>query len=174
MKYMAKRSDKTCAEYRDILNTAGLKHKENRQYFKKLKKKKSGLVDPLMRRFHDEVFQKIDCLHCSNCCRGTGPLIRERDITRLSKSLKMKPGVFTETYLRTDEEGDYVFSAMPCPFILEDNCCMVYSERPGACRDFPHSDCISFKKYSSQMLENTRICPAVFLVFEKMKKELPL
>lgn len=174
MKSMAKITDNTCAEYRVLLDRAARKHKENRQYFKKLKKQKSGMVDPLMRRLHDDVFEKIDCLLCSNCCRGTGPLIRERDISRLSKSLKIKPGNFTETYLRTDEEGDYVFSSMPCPFILDDNCCMVYSDRPGACRDYPHTDCISFKKYSSQMLENTRICPAVFLIFEKMKEELPL
>ena len=99
MKSMAKGCDKTCAEYRDILDTAGRKHKENRQYFKKLKEQKSGLVDPLMRRFHDEVFQKIDCLQCSNCCRGTGPLIRERDITRLSKSLKIKPGVIRPEHM---------------------------------------------------------------------------
>jgi len=171
---MARVSEKTCDEYRDIIDRAYLKHKENRLYFKKLKKQKSGLVDQLMRRFHEEVFEEIDCLLCSNCCRGTGPLIKERDISRLSRSMKMKPGKFTETYLKIDEDGDYVFNRMPCPFILDDNFCMVYQDRPAACREYPHTDCISFKKYSPQMLENTRICPAVFLVFEKMKEALPL
>ncbi len=167
-------SDSTCPEYREILTRAVQKTKENRQYFKKLKKMKSGDVDPLMFRLHSEVFEEIDCLKCSNCCRGTGPLLRERDISRLSKSLRMKPGAFTSRYLRIDEDGDYVFQSMPCPFILEDNCCMVYEDRPGACRDYPHSDCISFKKYSAQMLANTKICPALFLLFEKMKKVIPL
>ncbi len=167
-------SDKTCPEYREILTRAVQKTKENRQYFKKLKKMKSGEVDTLMFRLHTEVFEEIDCLKCSNCCRGTGPLLRERDISRLSRTLRMKPGQFTSQYLRMDEEGDYVFQSMPCPFILEDNCCMVYEDRPGACRDYPHSDCISFKKYSSQMLANTKICPALFLLFEKMKKVIPL
>ncbi|MDC7231742.1 MAG: YkgJ family cysteine cluster protein [Spirochaetales bacterium] len=171
---MAKPTEKTCREYRDLLDLAAGKVKENRGYFKKLKKQKPGLVDPLMQRLHEEVFQQIDCLLCSNCCRGTGPLVRDRDITRLSKNLKMKPGSFTENYLKIDEDGDYVFNTMPCPFILEDNICMVYEGRPKACRDYPHTDCISFRKYSPQMLENTKICPAVYLIFERMKEELPL
>ncbi len=171
---MADSTDHTCAEYRNLLNQAARKYSENRKYIKKLKKQNSGCVDSLMRELHDEVFSRIDCLKCSNCCRGTGPLLRERDITRLSRTLKMKPGVFSETYLRIDEEGDYIFKALPCPFILEDNFCMVYADRPGACRDYPHSDTMSLKKYSPQMLENTRICPALYLIFEEMKVKLPL
>ncbi|QEN07153.1 YkgJ family cysteine cluster protein [Oceanispirochaeta crateris] len=166
--------DKTCRAYKDILNKASQKYRENKVYFKKLKKVKQGKVDTLLRRFHVEVFDEIDCLKCSNCCRSTGPLLRERDITRLSRGLKMKPGSFTESYLKIDEEGDYVFQTMPCPFIQEDNLCLFYSDRPGACRDFPHTNSISFKKYTRQMLENTKICPAVFLIFEKMKLEIPL
>ncbi|MDA3957693.1 YkgJ family cysteine cluster protein [Oceanispirochaeta sp.] len=161
-------------EYKSILDRASQKYKENQDYFKKLKKVKSGVVDPPMRHLHFEVFKEIDCLKCSNCCRGTGPLLRERDINRLSRSLKMRPGSFTETYLKVDEEADYIFKNMPCPFIQNDNLCMVYQERPDACRNFPHTDGMSFKKYSSQMLENTRICPAVYLRFERMKKEIPL
>jgi len=171
---MAVITDHTCLEYRNLLNQAAQKYKENRIYINKLKKIKSGIVDPLIREFHNSVFKQIDCLKCSNCCRGTGPLLRERDITRLSRKLKLKPGVFTYSYLEIDEDGDYIFNTHPCPFILESNICMVYPERPGACRDYPHSDRISLKKYSSQMLENTRICPALYIIFEEMKKKLPL
>jgi len=171
---MAEITDHTCPEYRNILNQAARKYSENRTFIKKLKKVKSGIVDQMMRDLHDSVFLQIDCLKCSNCCRGTGPLLRERDITRLSRHFKMKPGVFSETYLKIDEDGDAVFKQLPCPFILDDNFCVVYTERPGACRDYPHSDTISLKKYSAQMLENTRICPALFLIFEEMKKQMPL
>jgi len=72
-----------------------------------------------------------------------------------------------------DEEGDSVFKDLPCPFLGEDNYCAVYEDRPGACRDYPHTDCISFRKYVPQMLENTRICPGVFLIFEEIKKRIP-
>lgn len=173
-KYMAEITEKTCNEYRILLNKASRKYRENRKYFQKLKKMKPGSVDPLMAELHASVFEEIDCLQCSNCCRGTGPLLRDRDIGRLSRSFKMKPGDFTQTYLKVDDDGDYIFQSMPCPFIKEDNCCLVYPERPGACRDYPHTDCISFRKYSRQMLENTKICPAVFLIFERMKKVIPL
>ncbi|OQY32637.1 MAG: zinc/iron-chelating domain-containing protein [Spirochaetaceae bacterium 4572_59] len=161
------------SEYQKLLEQAKTRYKENRKYFQKLKKMKAGKVDPIMASLHDEVFMEIDCLKCANCCRGTGPLLRERDISRLSKALRMRPGVFTEQYLQIDEDEDYIFKAMPCPFLEIDNYCSVYENRPGACRDYPHSNCISFKKYSSQMLENTRICPAVFLIFEKMKALIP-
>jgi len=161
-------------EYRKILELAGIRYRENKKYFQKLKKQKPGVVDPLMKRLHDQVFLDIDCLQCANCCQGTGPLLRERDISRLAKSLRMKPGDFTETYLRIDEEEDYIFRSMPCPFLGGDNYCSVYENRPGACRDYPHTDNMSFRRYTAQMLENTRICPGVFLVFEKMKEALPL
>ena len=85
----------------------------------------------------------------------------------------MKPGEFTDNYLKIDEDEDYIFQSMPCPFLGVDKYCSVYENRPGACRDYPHTDNISFKKYTSEMLENTLICPGVFLVFEKMKDLIP-
>ena len=60
--------------YREILNRARRERKEFKAYFARLKKLKPGRVDPLMKELHDEVFEEIDCLQCSNCCRGTGPL----------------------------------------------------------------------------------------------------
>jgi uncharacterized protein len=156
--------------YRKLLEQAKKQYKENKKYFQKLKKKNPGEIDPLMARLHDQVFMNIDCLACANCCKGTGPLLRERDISRLSKALRMKPGDFTKNYLRIDEEEDYVFKTLPCPFLGADNYCSVYESRPGACRDYPHTNHMSFRKYTPQMLENTLICPAVFLIFEKMKE----
>ena len=54
---------------------AKTRYRENKKYFQKLKKMKPGQVDPIMTRLHYEVFSKIDCLRCANCCRGTGPPI---------------------------------------------------------------------------------------------------
>ncbi len=160
-------------EYEKLLEQAKNRYKENKRYFQKLKKMKSGQVDTLMQDLHEQVFQELDCLKCANCCHGTGPLLRERDITRLSRALKIKPGDFVQSYLKVDEEEDFVFNALPCPFLCPDNYCSVYENRPGACWDFPHTDNMSFKKYTVQMLQNTLICPAVSLIFEKMKEEIP-
>lgn len=160
-------------KYRILLKSAAARYRENKKYFRKLKKMKPGQVDPLMMLIHNEVSQEIDCRDCANCCSITGPLLRERDISRLAKALRMKPGTFTETYLTIDEEEDYVFRCLPCPFLGRDRHCTVYENRPGACRDYPHTDRLSFRKYAAQMLENTRICPVVYLVFERMREKIP-
>ena len=161
------------SEYQKLLSQAKTRYKENKKYFQKLKKMKPGKIDPVIAQLHDDVFLEIDCLSCANCCSGTGPLLRERDISRLAKALRMKPGDFTNSYLKIDEDEDYIFQSMPCPFLGTDNYCSVYESRPGACRDYPHTDRMSFKKYTPQMLENTLICPAVYLIFEKMKELIP-
>ena len=75
---------------------------------------------------------------------------------------------FIETYLFRDEEGDYVFNGAPCPFLGEDNGCLVYENRPKACREYPHTD----RKNMFQILEltatNTTVCPAVARIVEKI------
>ncbi len=70
---------------------------------------------------HQQAFSKINCLQCAACCRNYSPRFKTPDIKRISKHLKMKEGVFIETYLRLDEEGDYVVKSTPCPFLGADN-----------------------------------------------------
>ena len=84
------------------------KHKENKKFFAKLKKKPPKHLDLLMQELHDEEFERTDCLDCANCCKTTGPLFTNKDIERISKFLKMKPQQFIDEYLRIDEENDYV------------------------------------------------------------------
>ncbi len=47
--------------------------KETAAYFAKLKKKPPKQLDYAMQELHDEVFKKVDCLSCANCCKTTGP-----------------------------------------------------------------------------------------------------
>ena len=72
---------------------------------------------------HQEAFNNIDCLQCANCCKNYSPRFKTPDIKRLSKVLGMREGVFIETYLREDEEGDFVVKSSPCPFLGADNFC---------------------------------------------------
>ncbi len=159
--------------YKSIIQKARSKHQENRKFFKKLRKIKSGELDNMFTTYHDMFSKEIDCLKCANCCRGTGPLLKNKDIDKLSKILKMKSGLFIKTYLKTDDDGDLVFRELPCPFIDDNNYCIVYGDRPTACREYPHTDRRNIKKYLKPTLENCRICPIVYMAIEEMKKIIP-
>ena len=93
-----------------------------------------------------------------------------RDIERLAKYLKQKPGDFIETYLRIDEDKDYVLRQAPCPFLGSDNYCSVYEARPTACREYPHTDRKRMEQILDLTFQNTIVCPAVLEITERLKK----
>jgi Fe-S-cluster containining protein len=144
--------------------------KENRIFFDKLKRLTYKNLDTYFQEVHEEVFEKTDCLSCANCCKTTSPIFYNRDIERLAKHFKIKPGDFIERYLKIDEDKDYVLRQAPCPFLGTDNYCSVYENRPNACREYPHTD----RKKISQLLDltykNTFVCPAVLEITEQLKK----
>ncbi|MBI6116690.1 YkgJ family cysteine cluster protein [Salegentibacter maritimus] len=148
------------------------KHKENKKFFAKLRKKPPKNLDRQMQEMHEEEFSRTNCLDCANCCKTTGPLFTNKDIERISKHLKLKPQQFIEQYLRIDEDKDYVLQQVPCTFLAADNYCLIYEVRPKACREFPHTDRKDFHKISNLTLKNTAICPAAFNIVEEMKRRL--
>lgn len=150
------------------------KHKENKAFFFKLKKKPPKKLDYIMQDLHEEEFKKTDCLQCANCCKTTGPLFTDKDILRISKFFKMKPQQFTEQFLILDEDNDYVLQSVPCTFLGADNYCSIYEVRPKACREFPHTDRKKFQQISNLTLKNVAICPAAFNIVEAMKKRIRL
>jgi uncharacterized protein len=160
----------------DIINNlpklAKDKYKENKSFFAKLKKKPPKQLDYLMQELHEDEFSRTDCLKCANCCKTTGPLFTDKDITRISKSLGLKSHQFMEQYLRIDEENDYVLQSVPCTFLGLDNDCSIYDLRPKACREFPHTNRKKFQKISDLTLKNIAICPAAFNIVEEMKKKI--
>lgn len=143
---------------------------ENKKFLLSLKKKDPRKVDDAFHQTHEEVFEEIDCLTCANCCKTTSPIFYQTDIDRVSKALRMKPGDFISKYLRVDEDQDYVLTSAPCPFLDSDNYCMVYEDRPKACREYPHTN----RKKMVQIMElthkNTLVCPAVLEIVERLKK----
>lgn len=148
------------------------KQKENKRFFNKLRRKPPKQLDYLMQELHEEEFSRTDCLQCANCCKTTGPLFTNKDISRLSKHFKMKEAQFVESYLRLDEDNDYVLQSVPCPFLGHDNCCSIYEVRPKACREFPHTDRKKFYQISNLTLKNVAICPAAFNIVEAMKQRI--
>ncbi len=135
----------------------------------KIKAKPPKNLDDIFQEFHDEAFGKIDCLNCANCCKTTSPEFFEKDIERLSKVFKMKPGAFIEKYLFLDTDGIYALKSTPCPFLGSDNFCSVYEDRPKACREFPHTNHRKMHTYIHLAAKNAEICPAVFDILNKIE-----
>lgn len=153
---------------------AANKHAENKRFFQKLKKRPPKDLDYLMQELHDEEFSRTDCLQCANCCKTTGPLFTNADVERIAKHFRMRPSAFIESYLRIDEDNDYVLQNVPCSFLGEDNYCSIYEVRPKACREFPHTNRKKFQQISDLTLKNTAICPAAFNIVEAMKERIKI
>ena len=64
----------------------------NNRLLKQLKQKKDGDLDQIINNADEEAFKKIDCLDCANCCKTTGPMFTSKDVSRIAKNFRMKPG----------------------------------------------------------------------------------
>jgi len=84
----------------------------------------------------------------------------------------MKEGAFIETYLRLDNDGDYVAQNAPCPFLGDDNYCNIYENRPSDCHRFPYTDEDVLLKRPQLTLKNSTFCPIVYYVLEKLGNEV--
>jgi len=133
------------------------------QYHKKNKRRLSK-IDTIVHQLHEDVSEKIDCLSCANCCRSLGPAIYDKDIERMAKALRIKPSEVVSAYLRIDEDGDYVFKSMPCPFLMADNYCSIYESRPKACREYPHTNRKNFEQIYKLTVKNASTCPIAYEV----------
>lgn len=139
-------------------------------FFKKLKAKKPKNLDDMFHKLHHEAFDQFDCLSCANCCSSISPVITEKDIEKLAKRLKIKPVDFVEQYLYIDEDKDYVFKQTPCPFLMPDNYCMVYEDRPKACREYPHTDRKRMYQILNLTHKNCEVCPVVYCITGEIVK----
>ncbi len=142
---------------------------ENKKFLSKLKSRSPRDLDATIQNLHEEVFSRTDCLECANCCKTTSPIFLPKDIERIAKHLKMRPADFISKYLYLDEDNDYVHNGAPCPFLGGDNYCSIYDVRPKACEGYPHTDRKKAAQLFAKTLENTKICPAVFEIVERLK-----
>ncbi|UCH94116.1 MAG: YkgJ family cysteine cluster protein [Candidatus Aminicenantes bacterium] len=159
-KYCQEKKEKNW-EFRRFLKTCNLGSKE---------------IDAIVHQVYREVSSQIDCKACANCCKKASFLIEEKDIIRLARGLNLSLVEFKEKYILDCKErnGDgYTFNQLPCPF-LEDNRCKVYRFRPGNCRSFPYLHKKDFVFKIINVIDNCSICPIVFNVYERLKKEIHL
>ncbi|MDR1739558.1 MAG: YkgJ family cysteine cluster protein [Bacteroidales bacterium] len=114
---------------------------------------------------------RTDCLKCANCCRSLGPLITNKDIEKIAKTLRIKPSEVINKYLKIDEDNDYVFKSMPCPFLMSDNYCSIYEDRPKACREYPHTDRNKFYQIFNLTIKNAYTCQVAYELIEELKNK---
>jgi uncharacterized protein len=153
----------------DLLNNWEKRSKDRQKEYKQfLQRVDKNLVLRHQGSIHEEAVERINCLTCANCCRKYSPRFKTPDIRRISRLLKMKEGDFIETYLRLDEDGDYVTRSSPCPFLGEDNACSIYEDRPSDCARFPYTDEDVIVKRQPITLKNSTFCPITYYVLEKL------
>ncbi|MEL7163116.1 MAG: YkgJ family cysteine cluster protein [Bacteroidota bacterium] len=152
------------------LERAHQEHKGNKKRFAKLRARPPKNLDARFHDLHEEVFSEVDCLDCANCCKTTSPIFRDVDIDRLARHLSIRPAELVERYLHLDAEGDYVLNVAPCPFLGPDNYCSVYSARPRACREYPHTDRKNMLQILPLTLRNTLVCPAVGRIVRRLRE----
>lgn len=144
---------------------------QSQSFFKK-NKKKLEKMDSIVLDLHQRIMSKTNCLLCANCCKTLGPMLHNKDIENIAKALQLKPKQVVEKYLKTDEDGDLVFNTMPCPFLMPDNYCSIYNNRPKACREYPHTDRSKFYQIFELSIKNTYTCPVAYEVIEELKKKI--
>ena len=145
--------------------------KHQKRYTRFLQKADKNKVLKELPALHREAFSKINCLECAACCKNYSPRFKNPDIKRISKHLKMKEGEFIETYLKMDEDGDYVVQSTPCPFLDTDNSCRIYEVRPSDCMRFPYTNEDVLLKRPKITLKNSTFCPIVVHVLERLTEK---
>lgn len=145
--------------------------KANKKLFDRFKTNKPKGLDKAFKQANKEVFAKIDCLDCSNCCRVAKPVFNLKDARMLATHFEMTTDDFIKKYLKPDPIYEFFTKKDVCPFIGQDNKCSVYEYRPSGCRTYPPAKL----RLSPEQLEvihaSIGICPAVSQMVEKIKEQ---
>jgi Fe-S-cluster containining protein len=129
-------------------------------------------IDAEVHRLNADVSARIDCRTCANCCREIFPILDDADVERLASHLGQTRATLEATHLRS-EGAARVFATMPCPMLRADGCCGVYDGRPDDCRSYPHLHKDDFLSRAVTIIENYRICPIIYNVYERLKRAFP-
>lgn len=159
-------------EYNKIIERAKSRKKQIKQLLDQLQKMSVKEVDAYFHEEHEAVFQEVDCIKCANCCKTTGPLFTSKDIERIAQHLRLRPSEFISRYLRVDEDKDYVLKQIPCIFLDEQNYCSIYTIKPKACGDYPHTNRKNIKEISNLTFQNAMMCPAVAKILDNIEAKI--
>jgi hypothetical protein len=148
------------------------KREENLRFRRHLKT--HGLNERRFRRIAEQIEEQIDCTVCANCCKVATARLTKRDVERLARHLRVKPGALLRDYSETSEEEGLILrrTTAGCVF-LDGTACTVYEERPASCRDFPHlvRGAGSLVSRMWEMPDRACYCPIVYNALEAYKVE---
>jgi hypothetical protein len=77
---------------------------------------------------------------------------------------------FREKYIKEDL-GEYLLNVKPCCFPKEDGECEIEACKPISCRDYPFTNKPERLFSLLSILTSASICPVVFEMLERLKKE---
>ena len=152
-----------------IRHLASVREEENIRFRTFLKSKDDAKVDSIVHRLHDEIVKQIDCTLCGNCCCVLKPQLYGADITLLARMENITPENYESDYCE-EKDGEVFFKTGPCRY-LEGKRCGIYEIRLKECRRFPYTDETGFMSRLWGMLEFYAICPIVFNLMERLKRE---
>lgn len=129
-------------------------------------------ITPELAKIEAELFEKINCLECANCCKTTPTVFTESDINCICKRTNMSKKFFLENMVIKDLDGTYTSLSTPCYFLEEDSSCKIYEFRPQACRSYPHVSATKNAYMWKWQAKNTRVCPISYYLLEKIHNNL--
>ena len=155
-----------------ITRIAKQKENENYRFRSFLKGQDSENMDRIVHRLNKEIVELIDCTACGNCCNNLRPCVTNKEIIRLAQIDNMSHEEFVQNFTAKDKfDPVFYLKDTPCKY-LKDKKCMIHTDRPEDCKSYPHTHKKSFTSRTLVMINNYGICPIVFNLFERLKKEL--
>ena len=118
----------------------------------------------------NKLFSDYDCNKCRNCCKEYSAGFEESELRPVSAFLKMTEKEFKDKYIKEDL-GEYLLNIKPCCFLKEDGGCEIEACKPKSCRDYPFTNRPERLFSLLSILTSASICPVVFEMVERLKKE---
>ena len=133
------------------------KQDENISFQTHLKEQDSKKIDKIVHRLYKEVESQIDCRDCGNCCQNLRPIASHKELSQFVAEENIESLMYAESIQCMHHKNKV---------------CTDYLNRPEECRLFPYlgEDDFITKTYSA--IQNYRICPHVYNVYEGLKTEL--
>jgi Fe-S-cluster containining protein len=141
----------------NIAQIAKQKEKENVSFQTYLKAQNAEKIDEIVHRLYEDILSQISCVECGNCCMNLRPIATVKELSRFVEPENIEAFMYLK--------------AFPCKYI-KDKKCTIYSDRSEECRSYPYLHRDNFIARTHGILQNYEICPIVFNVFERLKKEL--
>lgn len=156
--------------YRKRFTQQVLQHRSRlRRFLSKVERDPPRLLDSYAVIADRQVWQEVNCLACSNCCRTMTPTYTFKDLQRIAGHFNMTISAFKQKWLYRNREGDWMNVNAPCQFLdRKTNLCSIYEIRPADCAGFPHLTKKKMTDYIHVHKQNVQHCPATFKMVEKL------